>query len=170
MITIAYIFPAWSHYAFFAMFVLLSIYAIKDTSRRKRLLSIGEPSDPSESELLTTLSTLNGESDGRLFEVSRHSVVNFRGHRLVLIWGNIGGLSTNRGGVIWTFAKHLYALGLAPDRDWLCMQTDVLKETVRGKDCSVYWIKHPKLLEKDIKSFQQSVPGYPPQGVGSPEP
>ena len=152
------------------MFVLLSIYAIKETSRRKRLLSIGQTSDPSESELLSTLSALNGESTGRLFGVSRHSVVNFRGHRLVLIWGNIGGFSTNRGGVIWSFAKHLYVLGLAPDREWLCQQTDVLKESVRGNDSSVYWIKSPKILEKDIQSFQQGVPGYRRQSAPQPEP
>ena len=155
MITFAYIYPTWALYSIIAIFVLLAIHAMKDISRRKRLLSYGDASNPSESELLSALSALNEESSGRLFGVSRHSVVNFRGRRLVLIWGNIGGLSTNRGGVIWSFAKHLYVLGFAPDCEWLCAQTDVLKECVRGTDCSIYWIIHPKILEKEIKSLPQ---------------
>ena len=158
MNALANIYPAWSPYAVIFLLAIFSVFAAIDTSRRKRLLSLGQKSDPTETELRTTISTLNAESKGRLFSVSRHSVVTFRGCRLVLVWGDIGGLSTNRGGVIWSVAKHLYALGLAPDREALTQYTDVLKEVVSGNSCSIYWIQKPKLLEKEIKSFQQSGP------------
>ena len=167
MNALANIYPAWSPYAVIFLLALFSVFAAIDTSRRKRLLSLGQKSDPTE--LRTIISTLNAESKGRLFTVSRHSVVTFRGCRLVLVWGDIGGLSTNRGGVIWSVAKHLYALGLAPDREALTQYTDVLKEVVRGNSCSIYWIKNPKLLEKEILSFQQGVAPYVAQGAPSGE-
>lgn len=167
---LASIYPEGTNYALIAFLSLISVYAIIGTSRRKRLLSIGKTSNPTEAELLIILSALNAESNNRLFSVSRHSVVTFRGYRLVLVWGDIGELFATKTGVKWNYGKHLYALGLAPDRESLNQQTDVLSVYESGNSCSVYFIKNWKLLEKDINSFQQSVPGCPPRGAGSPDP
>ena len=164
MIFVAYIYPAWTLCTAIVIIIMLSIMIRKDHLRRNRLLSIGDTSDPSESELWPLLSTLNATSNDRMFSLSCHSVVAFRGHRLVLIWGDIGGRTSTPHGLLWTVAKNLYVLGFASDREWLCQQTDVLKEIARGKDCSLFWITDLNMLEKDIRKLPTTI--KPPVAQG----
>lgn len=135
----------WTHYWPILLLILVTIYLVfiskRDSENKKTLMASPRMNKTERMMLQQVLKRLNHETRAFLFQPKQIFKLQFRGHQIPLIAGQVGYLYIRRWPT-WGNGEMLYIVLPLEEEAWARDQRDVFEHTFTGSEAAIFIVRN----------------------------